>query len=203
MKITFKCLTDGYFDHVLPDEVRVARFREALRKRMQDVATFWQGESKKNAPIGPTKEQLRTLHKKGSYETGGTRAKPPTTIHLTRFYRMSAAALSSSKRGTVAGPVGGLKERLSSWKSPGGLVRSIEAKGDENGVEVFVASNGEASEYAHIIHDLKGVKWHERGPGTQAKGDRADEKFIERAQPDAEKRMDEYLSRSLKELFGS
>lgn len=202
--MSLKCLTPGGFGGVMPDERRVGAFVDALRKRMDDVAKFWQGESKRNAPIGPTKEQLRKLHKGGgSAEIRGTRAKPPSTIKLTRFYRMSAAALASSKRGTLAGPAGGLGERLASWKNPGGLVRSIECESDENHVEVFVASNAEAGEYAHIIHDLKGVKWHERGPGTQAKGDRADEKFIERAQPAAAKRLEAYLSQSLKELFGS
>ena len=203
MNVILKCLTPGGFGGVMPDERKVGAFVAALRKRMGDIATFWKDESKRNAPIGPTKEQLRKLHKGGgTVAVPGTSAKPPSTIKLTRFYRMSAAALASSKRGTLAGPAGGLGERLTSWKAPGGLVKSIECESDENHIEVFVASNSDAGEYAQIIHDLKGVKWHERGPGTQAKGDRADEKFIERAQPEAERRLQDYLSRSLKELFG-
>lgn len=203
MKVSLECLTDGYFDHILPDDGRIAKFRAALKQRMGDIAKRWMGESQKNAPIGPTKGLLKELHRGGgTTTTKGTRVKPGATVKLTRFYSMSAAALASKKKGTLSGPAGGLGERLTSWKNPGGLVRSIECESDEEHAAVFVASNAEAGEYAHIIHDMKGVKWHERGPGTQAKGDRADEKFIERAQPDAVQKLNDYLAKSLKELFG-
>lgn len=65
---------------------------------------------------------------------------------------------------------------------PGGLEKSIQAETLANGgVSVFVAANSYAGEYARYIHDEKGRKWWKRGPGTVAKGSRADEKFIERA----------------------
>lgn len=68
---------------------------------------------------------------------------------------------------------------------PGGLEKSIRsgpARG--GGVSVFVARNSYAGAYARRIHDEKGVTWRRRGPGTVAKGVRADEKFIARAVAD-------------------
>ena len=68
---------------------------------------------------------------------------------------------------------------------PGGLEKSILAETLPNGdVSVFVAENSFAGAYARRIHDEKGRTWHRRGPGTVAKGARADEKFIERAMLD-------------------
>ena len=69
---------------------------------------------------------------------------------------------------------------------PGGLEKSIayEVNGEE--CSVFVAANSMAARYAKRIHDEKGQTWRNRGPGTVAKGPRADEKFIERAIADNE-----------------
>lgn len=75
------------------------------------------------------------------------------------------------------------KKRTSRKMMPGGLEKSIEYEilpGDA-GCSVFVASNSFAAKYARRIHDEKGKTWRNRGPGTVAKGARADEKFIERA----------------------
>ena len=75
------------------------------------------------------------------------------------------------------------KKRTSRKMMPGGLEKSIEYEilpGDA-GCSVFVASNSFAAKYAKRIHDDKGRTWQKRGPGTVAKGARADEKFIERA----------------------
>ena len=80
------------------------------------------------------------------------------------------------------------KKRTSRKMMPGGLEKSIVYEilpGDEC-VSVFVAQNGlcrskKGFNYAKRIHDEKGVKWFKRGPGTIAKGPRADAKFIERA----------------------
>lgn len=73
--------------------------------------------------------------------------------------------------------------RATSRPSPGGLIASIEreVRGDE--ARIFVASNSRAGKYAYRIHELKNKPggWRYRGPGTVAKGARADEKFIERA----------------------
>lgn len=73
------------------------------------------------------------------------------------------------------------KKRTKRRMHPGGLSRSIEW--ETRGMEgsVFVASNSEAAAYARKIHDDKYKSWRRRGPGTIAKGARADDKFIERA----------------------
>ena len=75
------------------------------------------------------------------------------------------------------------KKRTSRKMMPGGLEKSIEYKVADNGkaVSIFVSSNSFAAKYAKRIHDDKGRTWQKRGPGTVAKGARADEKFIERA----------------------
>jgi hypothetical protein len=73
------------------------------------------------------------------------------------------------------------KKRTARRMLPGGLEKSIEYEATETGCSVFVASNSQAGRYARRIHDEKGVTWRNRGPGTIAKGARADEKFIERA----------------------
>ena len=80
------------------------------------------------------------------------------------------------------------KDRATSRASPGGLERSIEVEvipsmtsiGSLDAI-VFVSANSEAGQYAARIHDGKGTLWNERGPGTVAKGARADALFIERA----------------------
>lgn len=65
--------------------------------------------------------------------------------------------------------------------TPGGLEKSIEYDVQGDRCSVFVASNSFAGKYARRIHDEKGRTWRNRGPGTIAKGARADEKFVERA----------------------
>ena len=74
------------------------------------------------------------------------------------------------------------KQRTTRRLTPGGLEKSIEFQQTSmtEGM-VFVASNSYAGKYARRIHDEKGVTWRNRGIGTIAKGDRADEKFIARA----------------------
>ncbi len=64
---------------------------------------------------------------------------------------------------------------------PGGLEKSIEHEVKDGEGVVFVRENSYAGKYARRIHDEKGKTWRNRGPGTIAKGERADEKFIERA----------------------
>ena len=80
---------------------------------------------------------------------------------------------------------------------PGGLERSIEMEARVSAMEasIYVASNAKAGRYAARIHDEKGVSWHNRGIGTIMKGDRADEKFIERALNDNEERIRGAISR--------
>ena len=73
------------------------------------------------------------------------------------------------------------KKRTARRTTPGGLEKSIEYEVKGGMCSVFVASNSYAGKYAKRIHDEKGKSWRKRGPGTIAKGSRADDKFIERA----------------------
>jgi hypothetical protein len=73
------------------------------------------------------------------------------------------------------------KKRTARRTTPGGLEKSIEYEVKGGTCSVFVASNSYAGKYAKRIHDEKGKSWHKRGPGTIAKGSRADDKFVERA----------------------
>ena len=82
---------------------------------------------------------------------------------------------------------------------PGGLERSIRVDRSADGMEatVFVAQNAEAGAYAVRIHDEKNVTWFRRGVGTQAKGARADEKFIERAMEENEQRIAGFIDKAI------
>ena len=63
----------------------------------------------------------------------------------------------------------------------------LRGKGLSTDAEVYVAANAEAGKYAKRIHDEKGKTWRKRGPGTVAKGARADDKYILRAVQQAAK----------------
>ena len=52
--------------------------------------------------------------------------------------------------------------------------------------QVAIYTDQSSSGYAKRIHDEKGASWHNRGPGTRAKGSDADDKFIKRAIDDSE-----------------
>lgn len=77
------------------------------------------------------------------------------------------------------------KKRTIQRRMPGGLEKSIsyEVVRDGGGwaCSVFVPTNSYAGKYAKRIHDEKGKTWRHRGPGTVAKGARADDKYILRA----------------------
>ena len=93
------------------------------------------------------------------------------------------AKLNAPKSPTMAERSATLKrkKRTALRTTPGGLEKSIEYEIKGGTCSVFVASNSYAGKYAKRIHDEKGKSWHKRGPGTIAKGSRADDKFIERA----------------------
>lgn len=92
---------------------------------------------------------------------------------------------------TIAAATLKVQRRSRSQRTPGGLEKSIVQevvfrRGSPE-ASIFVASTAPAGKYAKYIHDLKGIKWWKRGPGTIAKGAKADEKFIERAIVDLQK----------------
>lgn len=76
---------------------------------------------------------------------------------------------------------------------PGGLEKSIEYAVHFGQCFIFVRDNSYAGKYARKIHDEKGKSWRNRGPGTIAKGNHADEKFIERAMNDNAANIDAIL----------
>ena len=203
MKVTFQQVGPG-LNELLPGDSERLEFEREMAEGLRRVGDRWKADSIRNAPRGPSETMLRKLHKGGgTYVVAATKKMGPQAISLTSFYRSTAAALSARKKGTYAGPSGGLKERLSghNWKNPGGIERSIETASGNDKVEVYVASNAEAGRYAGIIHDLKGVKWKQRGPGTQAKGEQADEKFIERAMPAAQERLGGIVRKAIAKFF--
>lgn len=81
---------------------------------------------------------------------------------------------------------------------PGGLEKSIECESNADRAVVFVGRNSYAAKYAKYIHDEKGKRWFKRGPGTIAKGARADSKFIERAINDNSKTFRKILDDEIK-----
>ena len=207
MEIRLEQISPEGLDTILPTNEEMHAFEEATKTNFRRTAEFWKAESVKNAPRSPAASLLKKLAKAGGRVTlkaKGASVKPQE-ISLTFFYRASAAALKRRKEGTLGGTAGSLNawKKLSrdTDKVPGGLERSIECLYGADHAEVFVASNAEAGEYAEIIHDEKGKKWKDRGPGTQAKGERADEKFIERAQPSALERFAEATRKALQKLF--
>lgn len=108
--------------------------------------------------------------------------KAPTRTLLKR--------LRKTKRKTKRNP------RATSWRTPGGLERSITFEPDSSGVDILVPANSEAGKYAVFIHDggPNGTgDWQNRGPGTVAKGDQAGDKFIERAITDNEAEINKIM----------
>ena len=87
---------------------------------------------------------------------------------------------------------------------PGGLQNSITMRNTPEQAEIFVPENSPAGKYAVRIHDMKNQPggWHNRGPGTIAKGAQADEKFIERAindnMPEIDRIVNDQIDKILK-----
>jgi hypothetical protein len=91
------------------------------------------------------------------------------------------------------------KRRTKRKPTPGGLEKSITYSvefGSTQQMEahIFVPRNSAAGAYARVIHDMKGVRWHNRGIGTRAKGARADEKFVARAVKDNLRRYSQLIA---------
>jgi len=103
--------------------------------------------------------------------------RSPTMAQAARATRKTRADTGKRKKATAF-----------TRAKPGGLERSISMQVDKTKIEgsVFVALNSDGGKYAKRIHDEKGKTWRKRGPGTIAKGPRADHKFIKRALDDNE-----------------
>jgi hypothetical protein len=128
---------------------------DTMRRASKQIAA----ESRLNAPKSPTQAEL--------------------DADRTAKYGKKHTAKVKKRRGKVR------KANASSRPAPGGLMQSIASEvikaGQNVDGSIFVASNSAAVKYARRIHDDKGKTWNERGIGTEKKGPRADEKFIERA----------------------
>lgn len=123
--------------------------------------------------------QARMLFRAGSLvqrEAKKNAPKSPTMQELANRSTGTQAQRDAGKRRR--------NDRATSRPSPGGLEQSIEMRSNSMNAEVSVAANSSAGRYAWRIHEEKGKTWFKRGKGTQAKGARADEKFIERALAD-------------------
>jgi hypothetical protein len=144
------------------------------------IGGLWKRTAVEYAPISPSTTMLKTFKKKmaGGGEFANTlyvvgrKGSSGRVIKMTRFYEAKMDMLLSKKPNNTNKPM------------PGGLMRSITVRSTEHMVEVFVPSNSPAGSYAFKMHEEKGSRWKERGPGTQAKGPKADDKFITRAATD-------------------
>ena len=158
--------------------------QKALERAMQDAGRQAHKDAIANAPRSPTAAQARAQRKAawvGKHGAG----------------KASIRAFNKAQRAGKARRKAGSHSR----HAPGGLERSIEwevrGKGFAMEAEIFVTANAEAGEYAKRIHDEKGKTWRKRGPGTVAKGARADDKFILRAVQQAAKDFPSLLQKWL------
>ena len=158
--------------------------QKALERAMQDAGRQAHKDAIANAPRSPTAAQARAQRKAawvGKHGAG----------------KASIRAFNKAQRQGKARR----KANSHSRHAPGGLVKSIQwrmtGKGFALDAEIYVAANAEAGKYAKRIHDEKGKTWRRRGPGTVAKGARADDKFILRAVQQAAKDFPSLLQKRL------
>jgi len=154
--------------------------------RREVIAALKQAEREGREGISRALYRVGTLVKDRAVEYA---PKSPTSEELRAFRRKSGRGKRKS--------AGNRKARATSRTKPGGLMRSISYKSNAKMAEVFVATNSEAGRYAWRIHEEKGRTWHKVGPGTLAKGAKADHKFIERAIKDSAKDIELIFRRQL------
>ncbi len=150
--------------------------QKALERAMQDAGRQAHKDAIANAPRSPTAAQARAQRKSNWVAKHGDG-------------KASIRAFNKAQRQGKARR----KANSHSRHAPGGLMKSIQwrmtGKGFALDAEIYVAANAEAGKYAKRIHDEKGKTWRRRGPGTVAKGPRADDKFILRAVQQAAKKF--------------
>lgn len=158
--------------------------QKAVERAMQDAGKQAWKDAVANAPKSPTDAQAKA-HRKRDWvaKHGSGRASIRAFNRYQDFGKARRNPNSHSRR------------------APGGLERSIQwrlrGKGYSIDAEVYVAANAEAGKYAKRIHDEKGKTWRKRGPGTVAKGPRADDKYIQRAVQKAAKEFPARLQKLL------
>lgn len=158
--------------------------QKAVERAMQDAGKQAWKDAVANAPKSPTDAQAKA-HRKAAWvgKHGSGRASIRAFNKAQRQGKARRNPNSHSRR------------------APGGLMGSIQwrlrGKGYNIDAEVYVAANAEAGKYAKRIHDEKGKTWRKRGPGTVAKGPRADDKYILRAVQQAAKEFPARLQKLL------
>ena len=158
---------------VREDEQIVSKLiNQATQEAGRWIAGDWMAQAAHTyAPVSPTQDEIdrERARRKG--------------------VRVSKAKKTRMRRKTRNKPI------------PGGLERSIHAEVDGTGedmkVACFVRTPSEAQAYADVIHNKKGERWFNRGIGTREKGEKADEKFIERARDDNLRRYFAALDKSI------
>lgn len=198
--------------------------RNALGQAMHRVGALVRKTAKQYAPISPTTAMLKTFARTAgqehadslflrsgvsfkkksmqglgqqigvrvgtSYTIGATAKREAQTVTLTAWYAQRLDQLLDPDPRSTTRPM------------PGGLMRSIEMSSDAEKAEIYVPANSPAGKYAKRIHDEKGVTWRERGPGTQAKGPLADDKFIERAITDNQAEITRIIEDQMQRFVG-
>lgn len=149
-----------------------AKLIEAQKRALTRCTIVAHSDARANAPRGPTRSQL-----------DATRKHKKKWLVANRANRKLKAVMANKP--------------LAAVPAPGGLERSISMEVKTTYGRIFVASSSDANKYAGYIHDEKGSGWIRRGPGTVAKGSRADEKFIERAISDNRKNFETIFNSEL------
>lgn len=149
--------------------------RAGMRRALYRIGALVKKTAVDYAPISPTTAMLRAFRRR--VQAGGADAlkmyvpgrkgRSGSVVTLTNWYLFRLDAFLA--KGSTTRP------------KPGGLMRSIAFRSTDTIAEVFVPANSPAGKYAAKIHDERGSSWKDLGPGSQAKGPQAREKFIERA----------------------
>ena len=151
---------DGWEEKLLKESASTSR----------GVGYKFHSEAVRNAPKSPSLSILRKVGLGGgSFVSKATKRRKAVLVKATDFYKPATILAALGAKAAALGV------------NPGGLERSIQLETGDDFATVFVPSNSEAADYAVRMHDEKGLTWKHRGPGTQAKGPQADDKFIERA----------------------
>jgi len=181
----------GYsFADAMPPDGWEEKLLAETEKAFHDCGNKWRSEAVQNAPISPSlKTLVRLGNGGGSYTTKATKRRGAVLVKQTDFYKPAAILAAMGAKASALGV------------NPGGLGRSIQLETGDDYAEVFVPVNSEAADYAVKMHDEKGVTWKNRGPGTQAKGPQADDKFIERARDVWQEKLKERLSQLFFSVF--
>lgn len=169
MHLSIHPLPGESLSDAMPEEGWEERLLKESENAAYSVGKKFQSEAIRNAPISPSLGILKKLGMGVPYTTKPTKRRGSIVIKATDFYKPAA----------ILAALGGKASHLG--VNPGGLSRSIQLEYADDHVDVFVPSNSEGADYAEKIHDEKGITWKHRGPGTQAKGPQADDKFIGRA----------------------